>query len=190
MKVSLLRFCKVFCIFFLSVFLCADVISPIDPKKNAVWHNSQGMDYMQKGFYYGAVQEFKLAILLNDDSPSTGVFYNNLGEAYMKIGQYAWATECFELSMKYNPNFIYYYENYAKALAKSGRLNSQILRYKQLVSQNPGNSSNWLMLGIFYKENNQNKDAVSCFDRFLELEPKIILSHSVKKLRDNLKKIH
>lgn len=184
------RFYKVFLVLFSSFLLCAEVIIPIEPRKNAVWHNETGLDYMKTGYFYGAIQEFKLAILLNEDSPSTGVFYNNLGEAYMKIGQYAWASDCFEHAIKYNPNFIYYYENYANALKKSGRLNSEILRLRQSTSQNPKRSSGWLMLGIFYKTKNQNKNAIECFDKFLALEPKIILAPAVKEMRDNLKKIH
>ena len=187
MKDLAFRFCKIAFVVIFSLLLRGDVINPIDPRENAVWHNDRGIDYLRKGFYYGAVQEFKLAILLNDNSPSSGVFYNNLGETYMKLGQYSWAVDCFEQSLKYNPNFIYYYENYAKALNKSNRLNSQILKYKNLSSTSPKVSSNWLMLGIFYKEKGNKKQAVECFDRFLELEPKIILSPSIRRIRDDLK---
>ena len=109
MKDLVFRFCKIVLVIILSLFTCADMINPIDPRKNAVWHNDRGIDYLQKGFYYSAVQEFKLAILLNDNSPLSGVFYNNLGETYMKLGQYYWAVDCFERSLKYNPNFILKY---------------------------------------------------------------------------------
>lgn len=187
MKDLVSLYCKVTFVLIFTLFLCGDVINPINPRENAVWHNDRGLDYMQKGFYYGAVQEFKLAILLNDNSPSSGVFYNNLGETYMKLGQYDWAVECFEQTLRYNPNFIYYYENYAKALNKSGKINSQVFKYRQQVSISSQDSSKWLMLGIFYKELGNNKQAISCFDRFLELEPKIILSPSVRKIRDSLK---
>ena len=186
MKGLVFHFCRVIVVIVFSIFLCADVINPINPRENAIWHNDMGLDYLQKGFYYGAVQEFKLAILLNDNSPSSGVFYNNLGETYMKLGQYNWAADCFYQTLKYNPNFIYYYENYAKSLNSSGKLNSKILEYRQQSLYDPGNSSNWLMLGIFYKELGEYKQAIDCFDKFLKLEPKIILSPTVRKIRDSL----
>ena len=85
MKDLAFRFCKIAFVVIFSLFLRGDVINPIDPRENAVWHNDRGIDYLRKGFYYGAVQEFKLAILLNDNSPSSGVFYNNLGETYMTV---------------------------------------------------------------------------------------------------------
>ena len=37
------------------------------------------------------------------------------------------------------------------------------------------------------KEKGNKKQAVECFDRFLELEPKIILTHSVRRIRNDLK---
>ncbi len=191
MKVLKFHSFKLISLIALMFFLTAgtSLIAPIDAKKNAIWHNDQGMDYLEKGYYYGAIQEFKIAILLNDDSPSTGVFYNNLGETYLKVGKYDWATDCFEYSIRYNPNFIYYYENYAFALLKSGKINSKIQYYKKLTTKDPRKSSNWMMLGILYREKKQKTEAIYCFEKFIKLEPKMIVTETIKQMSNELKSI-
>ena len=37
----------------------------IDAVKNSILHNNLGMNYFNEGYYYGAIQEFKIAISLN-----------------------------------------------------------------------------------------------------------------------------
>ena len=53
-------------------------LNKIDAERNAHIHNNTGLMYMQEGFYYGAIKEFKLAIDLNPNTQATAVYYSNL----------------------------------------------------------------------------------------------------------------
>ncbi len=84
----------------------------IDSSKNAIWHNDRGLFFLRMENYYGAVEEFKIAIALNHKSQASAVFYYNLGSVYSKLGVYELAYPCFQKAIKLNPDFFYYYENY------------------------------------------------------------------------------
>ena len=58
----------------------------IDPEKNAYNHNNKGVEYLSEKYYYGAIQEFKIAISLNPNTQATAVYFNNLGKTYLIIG--------------------------------------------------------------------------------------------------------
>jgi len=79
----------------------------IDPAKNAVWHNDRGLFFLRMDNYYGAIQEFKIAISLNRNTQASAAFYYNLGSAYKKIGVIELARPCFQRAVSLNPDYAY-----------------------------------------------------------------------------------
>ena len=98
-----------------TVVLCSAYRKPykyvINAEKDAFFHNSLGVNYLQDRIYYAAIQEFKMAISLNPKTQATAVYFNNLGKVYMTIGYPQLALDCFQNARtQYNLN-LEFYEN-------------------------------------------------------------------------------
>jgi len=174
-------------IFFLITFLLqAGARQQIDPVANAVMHNDKGIKFMQEGFYYPAINEFRIAIALNHNSAASAAFYNNIGLAYIKIHKYDWAINTFDKAIKLNPIFLEYYKNLAKAYKYKKALPKQVNKYVSIIKKDQENSRAWLMLGLMYVEMKYNYEAKYCFRKFKELEPENILIPSLDQISEGL----
>lgn len=160
----------------------------IDPSRNAVWHNSLGLEYMKMGNYSAAISEYKTAIALKADTSVSSAFHNNLGLAYMKLNRPNWAMICFENAIQLNSNAFYFYENLVDSYSKSGVLSQKNSYFKRKTAANFENSYNWLMLGLIQDERKEYKSAINSFNNYILLEPEIVLSQAVKTKIDELKK--
>ena len=150
-------------------------INKIDAEKNAYIHNNRGLMYMQEGFYYGAIKEFKLAIELNPNKQSTAVYFANLGRVYLKIGYPNLAQECFERSIEQNPMDFSTYQNLATSYKRQNLLNSKLQSYKK--SKNPLSK---IMVGILLVETGQRVNGLTVLDEFCYDEPDLIITNAVK----------
>ncbi len=160
----------------------------IDPSRNAIWHNSLGLEYMNLGNYAGAISEYKTAIALKADTSASAAFHNNLGIAYSKLNRPDWAIVCFENAIQLNSNAFYFYENLVDSYAKAGILAQKNSYYKRKTAANFENSYNWLMLGLIQSKRKEYKSAINSFNNYILLEPEIVLSLAVKTKIDELKK--
>ena len=161
--------------------------SVIDLSKNAVLHNQRGVVNLQDGYYFEAVQEFKIAIALKPDAAVTATFYSNLGLAYLKINKYKWAIDCFEKALAINPNFLEYYLNLVQAHKSNGSLDNLLNQYKKEIAANSDNSNAILMCGLIMKERGQYSQAKKYLDKYRMLESDVILSNAVKRVIDDMK---
>jgi len=152
----------------------------IDPAKNAVWHNEKGLFCLRFGNYYGAIEEFKLAIALNHKTQSSGAFYNNLGSSYYKLGVYELASQCFQKAVSFNPNFIQYHQNLIDAYKAQKKLDKVIKDYEKMVNKDPYNSRAHLMLGLIHKKNNNKTEAVMYLTQFRRLEPDLDVTKQIE----------
>ena len=152
----------------------------IDPVKNAVWHNEKGLFCLRFGNYYGAIEEFKLAIALNHKTQASGAFYNNLGTSYYKLGVYELALQCFQKAIGFNPNFIQYHQNLIDTYKAQKKLDKVTKNYEKMVNNNPYNSRAHLMLGLIYKKNNNKTKAVRYLSEFKRLEPDLDVTKQVE----------
>jgi len=152
----------------------------IDPAKNAVWHNEKGLFCLRFGNYYGAIEEFKIAIALNHKTQASGAFYNNLGTSYYKLGVYELALQCFQKAIGFNPNFIQYHQNLIDTYKAQKRLGKVIKDYEKMVNKDPYNSRAHLMLGLIYKKNNNKTKAVMYLSEFRRLEPDLDVTKQVE----------
>lgn len=170
----------------LMVFMGAS--EPLSPKNNAIWHNSQGVEYIKQGDPYSAIAEYKIAIALNPKSSAASAFYNNLGLAYMQLHQPSWAATCFENAIELNPNCFYYYENLIKAYAGAGRLNQQYLYFKKQAAANFENSYNWMMLGLIQTQKKEYKNAIKSYSNFILLDPELIITRTLRSKIEELQR--
>jgi tetratricopeptide (TPR) repeat protein len=154
----------------------------IDPAKNAVRHNEKGLFCLRFGNYYGAIEEFKLAIALNHKSEASGAFYNNLGTTYYKLGVYEPASQCFQRAITFNPNFIQYQQNLIDTYKAQKKLNKVIKDYEKTVKKAPYNSRAHLMLGLMYKKINNKAKAVGHLSEFKRLEPDLAVTKQVDEM--------
>ncbi|MEI7475727.1 MAG: tetratricopeptide repeat protein [bacterium] len=154
----------------------------IDPVPNSYLHNNIGLQYEKDGYYYAAIEEFKIAILLNPHSASAGSYYNNLGRMYLIARRYDLAGPCFQKAIKINSNFIEFYQNLIKTYKAQRKLSYALNNYIKTVKNNPTNSQAWLTLGLIYREMKNNDKALDCFDKFLEIEPNLYMSVDVRNI--------
>lgn len=149
----------------------------IDAEKNAILHNSLGLNAVCDKNYLGAIQEFSLAILLNPKTQATSVYYNNLGETYMKIGYYKDAQKCFEMALKqYSLNFLYY-QNLVDSFKAQGVLASKLNYYKSKGEKNP---LNMIMIGLLYIANGDKRSGIIKLDEFCLAEPDLLITQAVR----------
>lgn len=149
----------------------------IDAEKNAILHNSLGLNAVAEQNYLTAIQEFSLAILLNPKTQATSVYYNNLGETYMKIGYYNDAQKCFESALKqYNLNFLYY-QNLIESFKAQGIIASKLKYYKAKGENNP---TNMIMVGLLYIQNGDKRSGIIKLDEFCMSEPDLLITQAVR----------
>lgn len=150
----------------------------IDPEKNAYDHNNKGVMYMEEKCYYGAIQEFKIAISLNPKTQATAVYFNNLGKAYIAIGYPELALDCFENALtQYTLNYEYF-ENLAKCYQTLGKTTEQLTVYKEKQKENPVYK---VMVGLLEEQSGNKKKAIITLDEFTTSEPDLIITPAVKK---------
>jgi len=152
----------------------------IDASKNAARHNNLGLQAVSEHNYYGAIQEFAIAIRLNPKVQATAVYYNNLGETYMKVGYYKEAQKCFETAIvQYNLNFLYY-QNLVKAFKAQNILNSKIKHYQSLNQKGNKNPMNSVVLGLIYVENGNIERGIIKLDEFCMKEPDLLITEAIR----------
>lgn len=150
-------------------------LNKIDAERNAHIHNNTGLMYMQEGFYYGAIKEFKLAIDLNPNTQATAVYYSNLGKVYLKIGYPNLAQTCFERSLEQNPMDFGTYQNLVLSYKRQGLINKKLQSYKK--STNPLSK---IMVGVLLVESGQRQQGLTTLDIFCNDEPDLIITNAIK----------
>lgn len=178
-----LKFCVLLFLlcFFLQGYKYEYQVPVIDPTNNAANHNSQGIMYMDMGYYSTAMSEFKIAISLNPDSPASAAYYNNLGMLYLKFNMLNEAQECFKKAISLNHVFLEYHTNLIKTYEKSGVLSSKLNEALNQISTDNKNSEAYFMAGLIYAQMGQNEQAIKHLKRFATLEKNQVLARGIKQ---------
>lgn len=174
---------KLFKLFAIFIFLatackpCYSEIYEIDAVKNSVMHNNIGMNHFNEGYYYGAIQEFKIAISLNSTSQASAGFFDNLGRTYLVIGYPELAEDCFINAIKLNPMNLSYRQHLTDTYRKMGKaaLNAKLKEY--LKSKNPLDS---VMVGLLYIAKGDTNAGIIKLDEFCITQSNLILAEGVK----------
>ncbi len=180
--------CIIFLIFFAIItsgYVKPDVYQ-IEAEKNAFHHNNLGLMYLNERCYYAAIQEFKIAISLADETQATSVYYKNLGDTYMTIGYPDWAQDCYERALKiYSLNFQYYLD-LAKCYKARNIVPLKLDEYK--ASEKP---LDLIMAGLLTIENGDLKSGIITLDSFTNAEPDLLITPAIRQfVREKVKEIN
>jgi len=154
----------------------------LDPEKNAYVHNNYGLQYLNIGQYYAAIEEFKIAISLNPDTQATSVFYTNLGETYMKLGYYAQAENCFERALEKSPLNFKYYQNLVTSYQARGLLDAK-LQYFRKYKKSPLDD---VTIGLILIAKGKINEGITVLDNFVMNEPKLFITDGVKSYLNDI----
>lgn len=159
----------------------------IDAAHNAYIHNNIGINYLKEHCYYGAIQEFKIAISLAPNTQASAVYYKNLGDAYMEIGYPDMAQKPYEDAVnQFSLNFMYY-QKLAKCYKALGIIPSKIAEY----SSQTDNPLNKVMLGVLYIESGDLKRGTIILDNFANAEPDLLITPAIKQyVKETVDKIN
>lgn len=172
---------RLICLFLLvSMFICSGYRKPyrytIDAERNAFNHNNIGLNYLRDRIYYAAIEEFKIAITLSQNTQSTSVYKTNLGNAYMFIGYPDLARTCYEDALKMYGLNLQYYINLANCYEQLGITQSKISEYEASKSV-----YDKIMLGILYIQTGQKRRGVIVLDDICLSEPDLLITDAIKK---------
>ena len=179
---------KFLCIFLLlTTIICTAYRKPyrytIDAEKDAYFHNNVGLNYLQDRIYYAAIQEFKIAIQLSQNTQATAIFKSNLGETYMFIGYPDMARICFEDALKlYGLNFQYYI-NLAKCYQQLNIVQSKISEYNA-----SDNVYDKIMLGLLYIQSGEKRRGIIVLDDVCMSEPDLLITPAIRQYIKELNK--
>ena len=148
----------------------------LEPENNAYVHNNYGLEYLNIGQYYAAIEEFKIAIGLNPDTQATSIFFTNLGETYMKLGNYAQAQDCFERALEKSPLNFKYYLNLVLSYKARGILDEKLKYYRK----NKKSPLDDVTIGIILIEKGKINEGITVLDNFVMNEPKLFITDGVK----------
>lgn len=147
----------------------------IDPEKNAYHHNNLGVMYIEEKNYYGAIEEFKIAISLNPKTQATATYFNNLGRVYLIIGYPQLALDCFQNALKQYPLNFEYYKNLVDCYARLGKISSKLAEYKTKKKS----SLDKITLALLYEKSGDVKKAIFILDEFATSEPDLLITQAV-----------
>lgn len=154
----------------------------IDPEKNAYVHNNLGLEYLNMGQYYAAIEEFKIAIYLNPETQATSIYFNNLGETYFKLQLYPQAQDCFEKALSKYPQNFKYYLNLVSTYQMRGLLDSK-LKY---IKQNKKTPLDDIIIGLIMIAKCKYNEGITVLDNFVMNEPKLFITDGVKYYLNSL----
>lgn len=148
---------------------CFDKAIKIDPMHEDAWLNKGAVleNFLNK--HEDALFCFGKNLEIN---PNNFMGWTNKGLVYTALGKYEEAVECFGKATDINPK----YENawYSKGLVLGRdlkRLHEAIECHDKTIQINPGNAEAWTNKGVDLVSLDQYKDALTCFEKALNIDP-------------------
>lgn len=145
-------------------------------------HNRLGARKFNRGDNTSALIHFREAVRLRPDLAET---QNNLGSATLAQKDTKNAIRFFKEAYRLSPDIISIRENLARALLLDGQPAEAGAIYAALVREYPTNAAFLCNLGVALFRTGDRKQAISCFQKALEINPK--LEDARENLRHALK---
>ena len=173
------RFLAAFAILFSTLFLTggSDLHYVIDAEMNAVRHNNMGLAYLRERYYFGAIEEFKMAISLNPNTQASAVYYNNLGRTYVTIGYPEIAEGHFRNAIRKYPLNFEYYKNLVETYGKQNKL-PEMLAYHR---KNKKSKLDDITVALIYGAKGNTRTEITLLDDFVNTEPNLIIIPAIKR---------
>lgn len=153
----------------------------MDAANDAIAHNKKGIVFLESGYPLHAINEFKIAIMLNPNSTFSATLYNNLGRSYEMIRYYDLAIASYQHAIRINPNFSVYYKNLVNTYRIKKALPQAQKDYEKITRVNNQDAQAYFILALIYMEQTNNLKAKEALKTFLTLEPNIDLAQAAKK---------
>lgn len=128
-----------------------------------------GTYFFQKNNYQKAVEHYKHAVEINEDSARTQTY---LGNALRFLAYRNKALAHYKKAIKIDPDFVPAYVNYGVALFYMGELKESIAQEYKAISLNPNYPDAYYFLGKFYEATHNTKEAVANYQKFIDLVSK------------------
>ena len=150
------------------IFICfALIILPNNTFANeeSEKHNAQGDEYYNVGKYKEAIDEYKLAIEIDNNHAR---YYNNLGWAYLNSKDYAPAEENFNKAIELSPSFANPYRGLA-CVYRGQSKNDEAKKY-------------FLKAGSNYLDSKSLEAAIKDFSNAINLDSNDVMGYSLRSL--------
>ncbi|KAM3145382.1 hypothetical protein pb186bvf_002426 [Paramecium bursaria] len=158
-------------------------VDKINPKEE--FHNSKiAFIYFDLNEYDKAIYYFQLQIKIKEYASD----YRCLADISFKRDQYQEAMKYLNKSLEIDPNLI---DSISRKILVFKKL-KQVKEAKEFIqvyiNKAPNNHQYILQLGVIYREEEQNQQALQCFDQAIKIDPKYIFGYYQKgiKLKLNL----
>ncbi len=145
-----------------NLWLAAAKTSPNSPQN----HNNLGDLWARRGDWDRAIEEFKMAIVLN---PRYGDAYHNLANVYQQGGDWQQALENYQKAVEINPNIWQSHQNMAAIYFEMGEFEKAEESALKLLTINPELPYIYRNLGLIYLNLNQPEEA----KKYLEIAQQI-----------------
>ncbi|NLE27081.1 MAG: tetratricopeptide repeat protein [Clostridiaceae bacterium] len=146
---------------------CYDRALEIDPEYvNAC--NNKGLALKTLRLYDEAIQCYDRAL---ERDPECAKVWHNKGNTLYDLRRYNEAIQCYDRVLEIDPEHILAKDSRERALKKDRPVDRATGVAKHKFT--PGRDAiNWYNLGVTYRSSGHHDQAIQCFDRALETEPK------------------
>ena len=134
---------------------------------NAAAHNNSGLDYVRKGAFDDASEDFTKAIKLNLDPAA----YSNRGAAYREKGEVDTAIADFTKAIELDSDYVKAYSNRGGAHRDKGEIDKAIADFTTAIRLDPNFTIAYYGLGTAYLDKGEIEKAIDNFDKAIELNP-------------------
>ncbi len=142
----------------------------------AISHAKLGMILAESGKQEEGIRELKRALEL---SPGNADAYRELANVYEVQGRFAEAEKHYLESIQARPTDWYSYDNLADFYLNRGKLAEAETNYRLAAKYAPENAGIIRSIGRLYRMNGRYKDAVSEFQRSIQMQPLAITYNSL-----------
>jgi cytochrome c-type biogenesis protein CcmH/NrfG len=104
--------------------------------------------------------------------PTQDLLWAYLGDAYVGAKKYPEAVDAYEKAVKLKPDNALYHAGLANAYAKSNQPDKAVAEYQAAAQADPANAAaNYFNMGAVYTNTGKVDDAITAFNKTIELKP-------------------
>lgn len=149
------------------MYSCGNPNRQFEPVSNANYE--QGLRALLKKDYLSAEREFKKAIEQNDRHVAA---YSALGDVYLNWCRYDDAKRHYHRALKIDHNFVQSYLGLAKLQLAQNNYKEAKLLLEEALQITKNDAEIHYLLGLLYIESKQNEQALTEFQKSLDLDPR------------------
>jgi Tfp pilus assembly protein PilF len=142
--------------------------------ENAKGHNNLGLAYETVGLVEEAIEQYKIAIELEQDFAEA---YNNLGNVYQRKSLIDKAIENYEAALKFRPGLSGTYSNLGLAYQKKGLIDKALENYEVALKLRPYLPEAHYNIGLIYLTEGFLDKSIERFKIAVQLKPDWQMPH-------------